>query len=137
MIELNENVTKEMNKYLDGITIEDIFILLSQNKRVFHYQVHLTREQLRQDIEVLDLSTRSYNCLKRAGYNNLDSIVNGFNTKKGETSKKQLRKIRNLGINSADEIMIKLLNYQFMSLSDSKRKAYMDKILELNFVKAD
>ena len=137
MIELNENVTKEMNKYLDGITIEDIFILLSQNNRVFHYQVHLTREQLRQDIEVLDLSTRSYNCLKRAGYNNLDSIVNGFYTKNGETSKKQLRKIRNLGINSADEIMIKLLNYQFMSLSGSKRKAYMDKILELNFVKAD
>ncbi|MCR5106364.1 MAG: hypothetical protein K6B68_18190 [Eubacterium sp.] len=137
MIGLNENVSKEMNKYLDGITIEEILIVLSKNKRTFHYHVKFTKDQLHQDIEVLDLSVRAYHCLKRAGYDNLDSLVNGIYTKDGETSKKQLRKIRNLGTNSADEILIKLMNYHFMNLPDNKKKAYMDKLLDINFVAAD
>lgn len=137
MIELNENVTREMNKYLDGITIEEVFLLLKESKKTFHYQVFLTSEQMKQDVEVLDLSVRAYHCLKRAGYDTLERLINGIYTKDGETSKRQLRKIRNLGISSADEILIKLMNYQFMSLPDSKKKAYMDKILEINFVKAD
>ena len=133
MINLNENVTREMNKYLDGITIEDIIILLHQNKKTFHYQVMLTNEQLKQDIEVLDLSTRAYNCLKRGGYHNLGSLVNGVYTKNGESSKRQLKRIHNLGANSADEILIKLMNYQFMNLPNSRKKAYMDNILKMNF----
>lgn len=133
MIVLNEDVAKEMNKYLDGITIEEILAVLADNKRTFHYQVIFTKEQLRQEIDVLDLSVRAYHCLKRAGFHNLEQLVNGIYTKDGESSKKQLRKIRNLGMNSADEILIKLMNYQFMSLSESKRKDYMDKLLEINF----
>lgn len=132
MIELNENITNEMNKYLEGITIQEILMV---KKKLFHFQVNFTNEQLRQDIEVLDLSVRSYNCLKRAGFNTLGNLVNGIYTKDGETSKRQLLRIRNLGKNSADEILIKLMNYQFMILSESRRKAYMDKILEINFNK--
>ena len=137
MIELNENVTKEMNKYLEGITIEEVFLLLEQGRKTFHFQVIFTNDQMKQDVEVLDLSVRAYHCLKRAGYNTLENLVNGVYTKDGETSKKQLRRIRNLGINSADEILIKLMNYQFMTLPDGRKKAYMDKLLEINFCKAD
>ena len=137
MIGLNENVSKEMNKYLEGITIEEILAILSKNKKAFHYQVNFTNDQLHQDIEVLDLSVRAYHCLKRAGYDNLESLVNGIYTKNGESSKKQLRKIRNLGTNSADEILVKLMNYYFMNLSDNRKKAYMDKILDINFVAAE
>ena len=132
MIELNENITNEMNKYLEGITIQEILMV---KKKLFHFQVNFTNEQLRQDIEVLDLSVRSYNCLKRAGFNTLGNLVNEIYTKDGETSKHQLLRIRNLGKNSADEILIKLMNYKFMILSESRRKAYMDKILEINFNK--
>ena len=134
MIELNENITREMNKYLEGIAIEDIFLILSAKKKTFHYPVFFTKEQMSQEIEVLDLSVRAYHCLKRAGYSTLGSLVNGIYTKDGETSKRQLKKIRNLGQNSADEIMIKLMNYQFMVLPDYKKKDYMNKILDLNFV---
>lgn len=134
MIELNENVTREMNKYLEGITIEEIFLILMHHKKSFHYQVMLTNEQQKQEIEVLDLSVRAYNCLRRAGYYNLESLINGIYTKEGETSKKQLRKLRNLGANSADEILIKLFNYQFMILPEARKKAYMDTILKINFV---
>ena len=134
MIELNENITREMNKYLEGIAIEDIFLILSVKKKTFHYPVFFTKEQMSQEIEVLDLSVRAYHCLKRAGYSTLGSLVNGIYTKDGETSKRQLKKIRNLGQNSADEIMIKLMNYQFMVLPDYNKKDYMNKILDLNFV---
>lgn len=134
MIELNENITREMNKYLEGIAIEDIFLILSAKKKTFHYPVFFTKEQMSQEIEVLDLSVRAYHCLKRAGYSTLGSLVNGIYTKDGETSKRQLKKIRNLGQNSADEIMIKLMNYQFMVLPDYNKKDYMNKILDLNFV---
>lgn len=134
MIELNENITREMNKYLEGIAIEDIFLILSAKKKTFHYPVFFTKEQMSQEIEVLDLSVRAYHCLKRAGYSTLGSLVNGIYTKDGETSKIQLKKIRNLGQNSADEIMIKLMNYQFMVLPDYNKKDYMNKILDLNFV---
>ena len=134
MIELNENITREMNKYLEGIAIEDIFLILSAKKKTFHYPVFFTKEQMSQEIEVLDLSVRAYHCLKRAGYSTLESLVNGIYTKDGETSKRQLKKIRNLGQNSADEIMIKLMNYQFMVLPDYNKKDYMNKILDLNFV---
>ena len=134
MIELNENITREMNKYLEGIAIEDIFLILSAKKKTFHYPVFFTKEQMSQEIEVLDLSVRAYHCLKRAGYSTLGSLVNGIYTKDGETSKRQLKKIRNLGQNSADEIMIKLMNYQFMVLPDYNKKDYMNKIMDLNFV---
>ena len=134
MIELNENITREMDKYLEGIAIEDIFLILSAKKKTFHYPVFFTKEQMSQEIEVLDLSVRAYHCLKRASYSTLGSLVNGIYTKDGETSKRQLKKIRNLGQNSADEIMIKLMNYQFMVLPDYNKKDYMNKILDLNFV---
>ena len=45
MIELNESVTKEMNKYLDGITIEEILLL---KRKLFHFQVNFTEEQMNQ-----------------------------------------------------------------------------------------
>ena len=132
MIELNENVTKEMNKYLDGITIEDILIL---NRKWFHFQVMFTREQLMQDIEVLDLRTRAYNGLKRYGIRTLSDVVNGFETREGLSSKKQLLQIRNLGKNTAEEIIIKIFYYQFMVLSDEKKRAYMKQILEINGIR--
>ena len=133
MINLNKNVSNEMNKYLDGITIEEILVVLAVNKRTFHYRVNFTKEQLSQDIEVLDLSMRAYNCLKRAGYSTIGSLINGIYTKDGETSKRQLLRIRNLGKNSADEIMIQLMNYHFMNLPEGKKQEYMNNILEINF----
>ena len=129
MIELNESVTREMNKYLDDTTIEEI---LFRNRKMFHFPVQLTGEQMKQDIEVLDLRPRAYNCLKRFGFNTLGDVVNGVETKEGESSKKQLLKIRNLGKNTAEEILIKLFYYQFLILSDERKKSYMNKVITSN-----
>ena len=129
MIELNESVTREMNRYLDDTTIEEI---LFRNRKMFHFPVHFTGEQMKQDIEVLDLRPRAYNCLKRFGFNTLGDVVNGVETKEGESSKKQLLKIRNLGKNTAEEILIKLFYYQFLILSDERKKTYMNKVITSN-----
>ena len=129
MTELNENVMREMNKYLDGITIEEI---LFRNKKMFHFQVMFTNEQMKQDIEVLDLKPRAYNCLSRYGFHTIDSLVNGVYTKEDESSKKQLLRIRNLGRKTAEEILMKMFYYQFVILPDDRKKAYMEKIVEAN-----
>ncbi|MBR6403452.1 MAG: hypothetical protein IKS48_08740 [Eubacterium sp.] len=129
MIELNEKVTREMNKYLDETTIEEI---LARNKKMFHFQIMFNKQQMNQEIDVLDLSMRGYNCLKRHGFKTLRDLVNGVETKDDATSKKQLLRLRNLGRNTAEEILMKLFYYQFQILSDEGKRNYMQQIVELN-----
>ena len=54
-------------------------------------------------IEEMDLSVRSYNCLKRAGINNVEDL-----TKK---TRGDMLKVKNLGIKSIDEVIAKLESY--------------------------
>ncbi len=54
-------------------------------------------------IEEMDLSVRSYNCLKRAGIHTVDDL-----TKKTEDD---MLKVRNLGKKSLDEVIYKLSTY--------------------------
>ena len=51
-------------------------------------------------IEELDLSVRSYNCLKRAGINTVEDLTN--------KSEEEMMKVRNLGRKSLDEVLGKL-----------------------------
>ena len=129
MIDLNENVIMEMNEYMEDDSIIDLMV---RNRKNFHFQVMFTKEQLQQDVEVLDLKPRAYNCLKRYGFNTLKDLVNGVYTKENESSKRQLLRIRNLGRNTAEEILMKLFYYQFQVMPDSRKKWYMQRIVELN-----
>ena len=51
-------------------------------------------------IEELDLSVRSYNCLKRANINTVEDLTN--------KTEEEMMKVRNLGRKSLDEVLIKL-----------------------------
>ncbi|MCR5167019.1 MAG: DNA-directed RNA polymerase subunit alpha [Oscillospiraceae bacterium] len=55
---------------------------------------------LEMTIEELDLSVRSFNCLKRAGINTVDDLIN--------KSEDEMMKVRNLGKKSFDEVREKL-----------------------------
>ena len=55
---------------------------------------------LERTIEELDLSVRSYNCLKRAGINTVYDLT--------ERSEAEMMKVRNLGRKSLEEVKIKL-----------------------------
>lgn len=53
-------------------------------------------------IEELDLSVRSYNCLKRAGINTVHDLT--------EQSEAEMMKVRNLGRKSLEEVKLKLID---------------------------
>ena len=55
---------------------------------------------LEMTIEELDLSVRSFNCLKRAGINTVGDLIN--------KSEDEMMKVRNLGRKSLEEVMAKL-----------------------------
>ena len=58
---------------------------------------------LEMPIEEMDLSVRSYNCLKRANINTVEDLV--------KKSKNDMLKVRNLGLKSIDEVIAKLDGY--------------------------
>jgi len=60
---------------------------------------------LEMTIEELDLSVRSFNCLKRAGINTVDDLIN--------KSEEEMMKVRNLGKKSFDEVKEKLRSLGF------------------------
>ena len=55
---------------------------------------------LRMTIEELDLSVRSFNCLKRAGINTVEDLIN--------RTEEDMMKVRNLGRKSLDEVVGKI-----------------------------
>lgn len=60
---------------------------------------------LEKTIEELDLSVRSFNCLKRAGINTVEDLIN--------KSEDDMMKVRNLGRKSLEEVVEKLKNLGF------------------------
>jgi len=58
-------------------------------------------KMLEMTIEELDLSVRSYNCLKRAGINTVQELTN--------KSEAEMIKVRNLGRKSLEEVKHKLI----------------------------
>ena len=58
------------------------------------------KKVLEMTIEELDLSVRSFNCLKRAGINTVEDLIN--------KTEDDMMKVRNLGRKSLDEVISKL-----------------------------
>ena len=60
---------------------------------------------LEMTIEELDLSVRSFNCLKRAGINTVEDLIN--------KSEEEMMKVRNLGRKSLEEVIWKMASLGF------------------------
>ncbi len=67
---------------------------------------------LEMTIEELDLSVRSFNCLKRAGINTVEDLVN--------KSEDEMMKVRNLGRKSLEEVIAKLQSLGFNLTKDEE-----------------
>ena len=71
-----------------------------------HAEIMVEKEEdqkekvLEMTIEELDLSVRSYNCLKRAGINTVQELAN--------KTEEDMMKVRNLGRKSLEEVKHKL-----------------------------
>ncbi len=67
---------------------------------------------LEMTIEELDLSVRSFNCLKRAGINTVGDLIN--------KSEEDMMKVRNLGRKSLEEVVNKLASLGFALSSEEE-----------------
>ena len=89
---------KVMNEHLS------LFIDLSEKAKNAEIMVEKEESRtitaLRMTIEELDLSVRSFNCLKRAGINTVEDLIN--------KSEEDMMKVRNLGRKSLDEVIGKI-----------------------------
>lgn len=81
-----------------------LFIDLSENAKSTEVMVETKDDEkgkvLEMSIDELELSVRSYNCLKRAGINTVEELTN-------KTSE-DMMKVRNLGRKSLEEVLSKL-----------------------------
>lgn len=81
-----------------------LFIDLSDNAR--NAEIMVEKEETKKEkvlemtIEELDLSVRSYNCLKRAGINTVEDLI--------ARTEEDMMKVRNLGRKSLEEVVQKL-----------------------------
>ena len=82
----------------------NLFIDLSENAKTAEVMVEKEDDEkekvLEMSIDELELSVRSYNCLKRAGINTVEELTN-------KTSE-DMTKVRNLGRKSLEEVLAKL-----------------------------
>ncbi|MCD8195967.1 MAG: DNA-directed RNA polymerase subunit alpha [Lachnospiraceae bacterium] len=81
-----------------------LFIDLSENARPTEIMVETENDEkekvLEMNIDELELSVRSYNCLKRAGINTVEELCN--------RTSEDMMKVRNLGRKSLEEVLAKL-----------------------------
>ena len=82
----------------------ELFIDLSETAKNTHVMIEKEESKrekiLEMPIEELELSVRSYNCLKRAGIATVQDLAN--------KSEADMMKVRNLGKKSLDEVIAKL-----------------------------
>ena len=81
-----------------------LFIDLSENAKSAEIMVETESDEkekvLEMNIDELELSVRSYNCLKRAGINTVEELCN--------RTSDDMMKVRNLGSKSLEEVLAKL-----------------------------
>lgn len=82
----------------------NLFIDLSENAKTAEVMVEKEDDErekvLEMSIDELELSVRSYNCLKRAGINTVEELTN--------RTPEDMMKVRNLGRKSLEEVLAKL-----------------------------
>ena len=89
------------------ILTEHLALFINLTEHVQGVEIMVEKEEdkkekiLEMTIEELDLSVRSYNCLKRAGINTVDELV--------QRNEEEMMKVRNLGRKSLEEVQQKLL----------------------------
>jgi DNA-directed RNA polymerase subunit alpha len=88
------------------IMTEHLNIFVGLTDEALHAEIMVEKEEdqkekvLEMTIQELDLSVRSYNCLKRAGINTVQELAN--------KSEDEMMKVRNLGRKSLEEVQAKL-----------------------------
>ncbi len=118
-VETNGTLSAREVVSLSAKIIQDhtqLFVDLVDNMK--NVNILTTREEDKQQkalemtIEDMDLSVRSFNCLKRAGINTVEDLT--------RKSKDDMLKVRNLGLKSLEEVIKKLESFGFSLRNDEE-----------------
>ena len=108
-VEVWTNGTIEPNKAISlaaNILIEHLKLFLELSGETVHQEVLVSKQDPKKEkimemtIEDLELSVRSYNCLKRAGVNNVEDLA--------AKTEEDMMRVRNLGKKSLEEVLQKM-----------------------------
>lgn len=109
-VETNGTITaREIVSLAGKIIQEHIALFVDLCEEMSGMNILVSKEEdeqvkvLEMPIEEMDLSVRSYNCLKRANINTVDDLI--------KKSKSDMLKVRNLGLKSIEEVVNKLESY--------------------------
>ena len=97
---------KDAVSYAAKILTEHLNLFVELSDEVSNTEIMVDKDDtengkvLETTIEELDLSVRSFNCLKRAGINTVENLIN--------KSEEDMMKVRNLGRKSLEEVIAKL-----------------------------
>ncbi len=106
---------KEAVSFAAKILTEHLNLFVELSDEVSNTEIMVVKDDsskekvLEMTIEELDLSVRSFNCLKRAGINTVEDLIN--------KTEDDMMKVRNLGRKSLDEVVAKLESLE-LSLRD-------------------
>ncbi len=101
------------------ILSEHLGLFIGLTETASEVEIMVEKEEEKKDklldmsIEELDLSVRSYNCLKRAGINNLEELIS--------KTDEEMMKVRNLGKKSLEEVINKLKDLGFSLKKSDER----------------
>ena len=109
-VETNGTTTaREIVSLAGKIIMEHTNLFVELCSQMANTDILVSREEDKQvklmelPIEEMDLSVRSYNCLKRAGINTVEDLC--------QKTRSDMLKVKNLGIKSIDEVIQKLESY--------------------------
>lgn len=102
---------KEAVSFAAKILTEHLNLFVDLSDEVSNTEIMVVKDDdakekvLEMTVEELDLSVRSFNCLKRAGINTVEDLIN--------KTEEDMMKVRNLGRKSLDEVVNKLASLGF------------------------
>ena len=109
---------QEAVSFAARILIEHLNLFVTLSHEAMSAEIMVEKDEkgkekaLEMTIEELDLSVRSFNCLKRAGINTVEDLIN--------KSEDEMMKVRNLGRKSLEEVVAKLDSLGFKLTKDDE-----------------
>ena len=120
MSEEKYRTLKRIMNSMEGVHLKD------KHGGSFQFPLYMTETMENTGIESLELGVRSYNCLKRAGYSTIGQLAYAI------VAGEELKKIRNCGTKSVQEIMERLFVYQYNILKPERRESFLRHVIEMN-----
>lgn len=112
---------KDVMEQVDGVDVHE------KHGGKFRFRMYVTRQMRETSIEALDLTARSYNSLKRAGYGTVGELTDAI------LAGADIGRIRNCGTKSVREIKEKLFLLQYDCLPAERRERYLLETVGLNY----